>query len=129
MLRDHPERGRRLFWFSDLSDHELDYCYRQCRALLAPSLVEGFNLPIVEALSRGATVLAIDLPVHREVGGNFAAYFPPTDAPRLADLIERLRSPGGLPGVADPVQFRWPDWRESCRQLLTETTRLASACS
>ena len=128
-LRDHPERGRRLFWFSDLSDHELDYCYRHCAALLAPSLAEGFNLPIVEALSRGATVLASDLPVHREVGGNFAAYFPPTQAPRLADLVEQLRSPGGLPGVADPTQFRWPDWRESCRQLLTETTRLASACS
>jgi glycosyltransferase involved in cell wall biosynthesis len=127
-LRDHPERGRRLFWFSDLSDHELDHCYRHCRALLAPSLAEGFNLPIVEALSRGATVLASDLPVHREVGGNFAAYFPPTSAERLADLVERLRSPGGLPGVADPAQLRWPDWHESCRQLLVETTRLANAC-
>jgi glycosyltransferase involved in cell wall biosynthesis len=127
-LCNHPERGRRLFWFPDLSDPELDHCYRHCRALLAPSLAEGFNLPIVEALSRGATVLASDLPVHREVGGNFAAYFPPTSAARLADLVELLRSPGGLPGVADPAQFRWPDWRESCRQLLTETIRLANAC-
>ncbi len=127
-LRNHPELGRRLFWFADLRDAELDLCYRRCRALLTPSLAEGFNLPIVEALSRGATVLASDLPVHREVGGKFAAYFPPTDAAPLAALIDQLAGCSSLPGVAPPEQFDWPGWDVSCRELLAETERLAGAC-
>jgi glycosyltransferase involved in cell wall biosynthesis len=127
-LHGHPELGRRLFWFPDLRDHELDLCYRRCRALLTPSLSEGFNLPIVEALSRGATVLASDLPVHREVGGRFAAYFPPNDVSTLASLIDQLAATSPLPGVAPPEEFHWPGWAASCRELLAETERLAGAC-
>lgn len=127
-LRAHPELGRRLFWFADLRDAELDLCYQRCRALLTPSLAEGFNLPIVEALSRGATVLASDLPVHREVGGRFAAYFPPTDAAALASLVDQLAATSPLPGVAPPGEFHWPGWDASCRELLAETERLAGAC-
>jgi hypothetical protein len=112
-------------WFPDLRDHELDLCYRRSQALLTPSLAEGFNLPIVEALSRGATVLASDLAVHREVGGPHAAYFPTDDPQQLAKLIDQLSCAGSLPGVLPPESFRWPDWTESCRHLLTETRRLA----
>jgi alpha-1,2-rhamnosyltransferase len=124
-LRSHSELGNRLLWFPDLRDHELDLCYRRSQALLTPSLAEGFNLPIVEALSRGATVLASDLAVHREVGGPHAAYFPTDDPQQLAKLIDQLSCAGSLPGVLPPESFRWPDWTESCRHLLTETRRLA----
>ncbi len=41
-LGEHPERGRRLFVFHDLDDAELSYCYRNSRALVFPSLYEGF---------------------------------------------------------------------------------------
>lgn len=41
--------------------------YRHTKALLAPSLYEGFDLPVVEAIACGAPVIASDIPTHREI--------------------------------------------------------------
>jgi glycosyltransferase involved in cell wall biosynthesis len=125
-IRSHPKFGQTLFWFKDVSDSELDYCYRHAAGLVTASFAEGFNLPIVEALSKGCPVLASDLPVHREVGGAHAAYFHSGDAAGLADLISEHRRSGMLSGVASPESFRWPDWTESCRDLLRQIIKLAS---
>lgn len=115
----HPQYGRRLFWFQDCRDHELDYLYRRAAGLLTCSYAEGFNLPIVEALRRGCPVLASDLPVHREVGGPSAAFFSPNDPALLAAMIAR-RQP-----AEPPSAFRWPDWTESCRELIDRVLELS----
>jgi glycosyltransferase involved in cell wall biosynthesis len=93
-VRRHPQLGKSLFWFQDAGDQELDYCYRHAAGLITTSSAEGFNLPIIEALHRGCPVLASDLPVHREVGGKYAAYFPPHDSQSLAQLILRHQADG-----------------------------------
>jgi glycosyltransferase involved in cell wall biosynthesis len=125
-IRRHPEFGRKLFWFRDVSDSELDYCYRHAAGLITASFAEGFNLPIVEALSKGCPVLASDLPVHREVGGPFAAYFRSGDAAALVDLITEHCRSEALSGVVSPAGFHWPNWTESCRELLSRVIELAS---
>jgi alpha-1,2-rhamnosyltransferase len=122
----HPQFGRKLFWFKDVSDSELDHCYHHAAGLVTASFAEGFNLPIVEALSKACPVLASDLPVHREVGGEYAAYFRSGDAAALAELIAVQRARGTLPGVRSPETFHWPDWTESCRELLSQIVELAS---
>ncbi len=71
----HPRYGTELFWFSDLSDSELLFCYRHAEGLVAPSLAEGFGLPLLEAWSFGCPVIASDLPIFREVGGDAFTYF------------------------------------------------------
>lgn len=57
-----------------LSDEELQWCYRHCALLLAPSAVEGFGLPIAEALLAGCRVICSDIPAFREVGGEHCEY-------------------------------------------------------
>jgi glycosyltransferase involved in cell wall biosynthesis len=49
------------------------------RALLMPSLAEGFGLPVIEALAVGTPVLASDLLAHREAGEELVTYLDPTD--------------------------------------------------
>jgi alpha-1,2-rhamnosyltransferase len=124
-IRQHPQLGRRLFWFEDLCDHELDYAYRHAVGLVTTSLAEGFNLPIVEALSRGCPVLASDIAVHREVAGDYAAFFPADDPRALTRLILQHHKLGALPGVKPAAQFHWPNWKESCRELFERVLELA----
>jgi glycosyltransferase involved in cell wall biosynthesis len=59
-----------------LSDAELQWCYRNCELLLAPSIVEGFGLPIAEALLAGCHVICSDIAAFREVGGDHCHYIP-----------------------------------------------------
>lgn len=125
-IRSHPELGKKLFWFEDIRDHELAHCYRHAAGLITTSCAEGFNLPIVEALQHGCPVLASDLPVHREVGGAYTAFFADGDAPALAELVRQHQRRGLLEGVKSPADFRWPDWPESCRELLERVVELGT---
>jgi len=87
-LRRHPEYGRRLFWFDDASDDDLQLLYRHARALVFPSFAEGFGMPLVEAASHGVATIASDIPVFREIGGDHVRYFSMLDADDLARAIQ-----------------------------------------
>lgn len=50
--------------------------YRRATLVLQPSEREGFGLPVVEAMACGTPVVASDLAVLREVGGDAAIYCP-----------------------------------------------------
>lgn len=51
-----------------LSEAELQWCYRHCEALVAPSITEGFGLPVAEALLAGCRVVCSEIPAHWEIG-------------------------------------------------------------
>jgi glycosyltransferase involved in cell wall biosynthesis len=68
--------GDRVVLLSGISDQALLWCYRNCSLLLAPSSIEGFGLPIAEALTAGCPVVCSDIPPFREVGGDRCRYVP-----------------------------------------------------
>jgi O-antigen biosynthesis alpha-1,2-rhamnosyltransferase len=114
-IRRHGERGKRLFWLNDVGDADLALAYRQASALIFPSVVEGFGLPLVEALSQGLPVVASDIPVFKEIAGSHGRFFPPHDPHALARaLIEHL-SAGSNSRTSG---FQWPTWEESTQHLL-----------
>jgi alpha-1,2-rhamnosyltransferase len=117
-IREHPFYRKRLFLLSDLSDADLLFCYDRAKALIFPSIYEGFGLPIVEALSRGCKVLASDIPIHREVGGEYCAYFDLGSPDSLASLITDHHRTGRLPPTRPIEGFRWQNWEESCEKLI-----------
>ena len=51
-----------------LSEPELQWCYQHCEALVAPSITEGFGLPVAEALLAGCRVVCSEIPAHWEIG-------------------------------------------------------------
>jgi glycosyltransferase involved in cell wall biosynthesis len=68
--------NRKVLLVSGLSDSEMRWCYENCAWLLAPSSMEGFGLPVAEALLSGARVVCSDIPAFREVGGEACHYVP-----------------------------------------------------
>jgi len=64
---------------ASLSDAGMVSLLKGAAALLAPSFVEGYGLPVAEALALGTPVIASNSEAHREAGGKFADYLDPLD--------------------------------------------------
>jgi glycosyltransferase involved in cell wall biosynthesis len=95
------------------SDAEVENYLRHAQALLFPSFVEGYGLPLIEALALGVPVLASDLPVFREVAGDIPEYLDPLDGKGWMDRIESYCSPQSRRRAAQLrriSRFRVPTW-------------------
>lgn len=57
-----------------VSEQQLETLYEGAICYVCPSLFEGFGLPILEAMQRGCPVIASDIPVLREIGGDSVSY-------------------------------------------------------
>ncbi len=74
-IMSHPLLNSRLFWHKDCSDEQLEILFSTSDIAIVASEGEGFGLPVVEALNRDLRVIARDIPVLRETGGNSVHYF------------------------------------------------------
>lgn len=112
-LARHPQRNKRLFWIDGADDALLEAAYQASTALVAASLGEGYGLPLVEAAHRGIPVIARDLPVFREVAGNYPSYFKGESARELATYLARWLA--DRPATGDRPE--WISWSDSARSL------------
>jgi len=83
-----PLAGPGIHLAGRLSDGELALLLRNARALVFPSLYEGFGLPLVEAQALDCPVVASDRASIPEVAGEGALYFDPM---RPEDAVARVR--------------------------------------
>ena len=81
-----------------VDDSTLADWYQSCLFLLSPSLAEGLNLPIGEALSRGSNVLCSDIDVHREFYDGQVRFFDPLRTDAMVAAID----------AAVGSEGRWP---------------------
>ncbi|WP_375687447.1 glycosyltransferase family 4 protein [Pseudooceanicola sp. LIPI14-2-Ac024] len=79
----------------DLGDPALAALIRGARALLQPSLAEGFGLPPVEAAALETPVVCSDLPVFHEILGDIPVYLNPQDRVSWAAEIKALTEKDG----------------------------------
>jgi len=77
-----------VIFLGEVNDQELGNLYKNAKALVMPSLMEGFGLPGLEAMANKCLVLASDIPSLREVYGNAAIYFDPYNP---KDIAEKMR--------------------------------------
>lgn len=78
-----------------VNDSDLAKLYKYSRATFVPSLMEGFGLTVLEAMSMGSIVACSDISSLKEVAGSNAFYFKPTDVLSIASVMDEIST---MPG-------------------------------
>ena len=128
-IEKHPRFNRQLFKFHAMNDVDLKHCYEHARGVLCPSMLEGFGLPVVEAMAHGRRTFVSDIPVHREVGGQDCVYFGLSDPEQLSTLLADWEA-----SIADGAPLAWParmptTWQASAEELFAQCGELGSHAS
>jgi glycosyltransferase involved in cell wall biosynthesis len=116
-----------------VSDEELDVLYRGAVALVVPSLLEGYGLPLREALGRGTPAVVSDLPVYGPELDPALVRVAPGDETALADALRalgtdpelRARLAAAAPGAVS--ELSWASAAQLTRDVLAEAAGLAGA--
>jgi glycosyltransferase involved in cell wall biosynthesis len=87
--------GGRLVLTGRIRDDLLRACYRRARALVMPSLAEGFGLPVLEAAACGCPALASSTSALAEAAATPLATFDPTSVEAMIDAISQLLEDAG----------------------------------
>lgn len=104
--------------------NEMAAQYRRATAVVFPSKLETWGLPISEAKQYGLPLLVADLPYAHETVGNYGpvSFFPAESADALAELMQSMLEDRWRPvgqRVAEPAQPFARDW-DSLWQLLCD---------
>jgi len=128
-INQHPCKGSKLFWFTDMNDHDLVIAFRRARFLVFGSEAEGFGLPMIESLHFGCPVIALDTPISREVLGRFGLFYEKRET-QFRELLVRMQDNAVYAShkrnIAD---FYWPDWEECTNQLFDQMIHRGLASS
>jgi glycosyltransferase involved in cell wall biosynthesis len=117
-------------WTGYLDDARLQELYRSARALVYPSLYEGFGLPVLEAMTFGCPVVTSPLSSLPEVGGDAALYVDPRSPEAIAAALDRLvREPELATSLASRGRARAAlfSWERTARETLADYQRTLDA--
>lgn len=86
----------RVLFAGYVSDADLSALLTGAKALVFPSLFEGFGMPLVEAMHVGTPIVCADVTSLPEVGGEAALYFDPRRPDAMAAAMGRILDEPGL---------------------------------
>ncbi|WP_426995876.1 glycosyltransferase family 4 protein [Pseudarthrobacter sp. N5] len=112
--------GTHVVFHNGVTDGEYTELLKRTTALVSLSKAEGYGLPLVEAMALGTPVIASDIPIFREVGGDVVSYVDPGSAPAFAAAVTRLAEAGHWEETSRLSVQRAGvfSWDESARQLV-----------
>jgi glycosyltransferase involved in cell wall biosynthesis len=73
-----------------VEDEDLPGLFKNAKALVFPSLFEGFGIPLLEAMAMECPIIASDTTSIPEVAGDAAYYFDPKNPQSICDAMHRI---------------------------------------
>lgn len=119
--------GANIGWLGRIGDDELAALLEDCLCLAFPSLVEGFGLPMLEAMARGCPVVASDRASLPEIGRDAVLYAPPDGADIWFDRFVQLAGDAALRRqmiARGRRQARKFSWDETAKRYLELMARM-----
>jgi glycosyltransferase involved in cell wall biosynthesis len=119
-----------VVFFGPANDAQLISLYTHASAFVFPSLMEGFGLPALEAVSLGCIVCVSDIPVFHEILGSHAVYFDPNSSGSLAKALTDIAAKSGTdmrPKAHDKKflsAFSWKRMAEETQSIYERSIRL-----
>jgi len=107
-----------------VDDPVLIALYRACDVFLMPSLTEGFGIPVLEAMSCGAPIVAYDTSSIPEVVGEAGALVATGDIEAAADAVGRLLEDDAFAderrrlGIERAARFKWSDYADAVASII-----------
>lgn len=119
-----PSLKGKVLELSGIGDLLMMDIVKGARALLYPSFVEGWGMPLVEAVALGVPVLCSDIAAFRESGQGLVRYLDPLDGRAWSDGIRNLARDDEKRELMlrQLSGFRFPTWQEHF-DLVDETFR------
>lgn len=111
----------RVIFTGPISEAEKYWYYQHCRAFVFPSLMEGFGLPVVEAMAFGKPLFLSTLTSLPEIGSNLAYYFQSFDPEQMQQDVEKgLANYDANPSMVAKIILRSQDfsWKASAKSYL-----------
>jgi alpha-1,3-rhamnosyl/mannosyltransferase len=115
-----------------VEDAEVDGLYAAANMFVYPSLLEGFGLPLLEAMRRDTPVACSNLSALPEVAGDAAELFDPYDEEAMAAAIRHLLDDGVRRAeLVERGRRRWPEftWERAAAGTLDVYRRALEARS
>ena len=122
ILSQADDMGHRVLITGHVKQSHLPALIAGARALVMPSLYEGFGFPVLEAMACGTPVVAANVSSLPEVAGDAAILVDPINTDQLAKAVlrvlcdENLRNELRTRGLERTHQFTW---QQAAQQTLS----------
>jgi glycosyltransferase involved in cell wall biosynthesis len=126
--RLEKQEHERVHFLHNIDDSVLFEYYRHARFLIMPSLMEGFGLPILEAMSLSCPIVASNTKALVEVANDAAVYFDPKSLTDMCEVIkkvlgdDKLRSSMCKKGIEQSKKFSW-------KKCIDQTIKVYENCN
>ena len=112
--------GQRVHWLGYVSEPNLVELYAGADLFVFAARLEGFGLPLVEAMACGTPVIASDIAALREVGGDVPRFVPPGDDAAFAQAMTEVLNDADLRATMraeGPHRAEHFSWRRTAEAL------------
>lgn len=107
-----------------VDDADRPALYQAASLFVMPSLYEGFGIPILEAMLSDCPVIAADVPVLREAGGNAATYVDTSNIKGFANTIQSTLQSRPFSKEEMLSNVNRYSWSENSQKIIDMTNKL-----
>lgn len=117
-LINQLKQDKRIVFYHNPKDSDLVFFYKNAKALINPSLSEGFGLPLIEASYFKLPIIASDIDVFKEILGNKYIAFNPKN---INNIVSKILS---FLNKENKHQLELPIDKFSFRKMTEETLNI-----